>query len=70
MRTISTVSPCLEHHRVVYASLDDRSVVLDRDRARVDAELIEIRQQLNRVLQLNFFSVDLQGDHSNNLMAA
>jgi hypothetical protein len=51
-------------------SLEDRSVVLDRDRALVHTKLIEIVGEASRMLQLNLLSVDLQRDHSKSLIAA
>jgi hypothetical protein len=61
---------CFESHFFVRRSFDDGSVVLDGDRAGVHAKLLEVSQQRRRALELDFFSVDLQGDHWNMPMAA
>jgi len=57
-------------HCFVPGALDDRAVVLDGDRARVDAELLEVREQRCRALELHVLPIDPQGDHLNIPIAA
>lgn len=54
----------------VRGSLDDFAVVLDGDRLRVHAELVEVSKERHRALELDALAVDLQRDHSKSLIAA
>ena len=49
---------------------DDLAVVLHRDRARVDAQPLEVVEQGGWLIELYLLAVHLQGDHSKSLMAA
>src|SRR2546423_10686472 len=51
-------------------ALDDLTVVLDRDRSRVDANLCQLVQQPGALVEVDVFAVDLQRDHLNSVMAA
>jgi hypothetical protein len=51
-------------------TFEDLAVVLHRHRARVDPQLLDVIEELSRLLQLDTLAVDLQRDHSNILIAA
>jgi len=60
----------LKRDAFIGGSLEDRSVVLHRDRARIDAKLFDVSQQGRRLLEVDLLAVYLHRDHSNSPIAA
>ena len=61
---------CAKRGVAVAIALDDLTVVLDRNRSRVDAQEREVIQQWRGLVQLHVLAVDLQRDHLNSVIAA
>jgi hypothetical protein len=61
---------CFQCHCFVRSAFDDRAVVLDSDRAWVDAEMLQVTEKWSRAFELDPFAVDLERDHLNIPIAA
>ena len=59
-----------QHGGRVPIALNDLAVVLDGDRAGINAESVDVVEQRRRLFQLHALAVDLQRDHWNSEIAA
>jgi hypothetical protein len=59
-----------QRHGSKRGALDDLAVVLHRDRARIHAELFEVREQRRGMIELDALPVDLERDQLKSPMAA